>query len=349
MKVALIHFRLIQFGGLETRLLNYIRYFHERGDEVDVLCALYNPQIKLPAHVKVHQIGAGLLPKPFRQGRFDVRLGRFMKRHSYDFSLSLGRTTHQQFILCPGNHLGYLQKMNKRPSSISDLEQIRLDRRGFHRSQLIFAASDMVRNELVTLYHVHPDKIKVLYPPLNTAYFTPLQPNEKVHARQKLNWDLNKKYFLFVSTGHERKGLSLLLDVFEKLQDSPNQLIIIGSPKVHTNLQNVQYIGYEQDTRPYYLAADALLHPSVYEPYGQIVAESLASGTPVIISEQVGASELMNEMEGIILPSDGIEIWVEAISEFNLLNFSISPNFAEEKKITLSHHMQNMLEWANIK
>lgn len=349
LKVALIHYRLIQFGGLETRLKNYIRFFHERGDVVHVLCAKYNPIIELPKDVKVVQLGAGLLPKPFRQGRFDARLGRYMKRHRYDFSLSLGRTSHQQFILCPGNHLGYLHKMNNKPASINDLEQIRMDRRGFHHSQIIFAASEMIRNELISLYHVHPDKVKILYPPLNTTNYTTPTREEKRSARLALNWDTNHRFFLFVSTGHERKGLPLLLSIFEKLTDTNNHLIIMGLPEVHSSLPNVHYAGYQSNPRPYYLAADALLHPSVYEPYGQIVAESLASHTPVIISDQVGASELVNEMEGIILPPKSADKWEETIREFNPHNFAISPTFAFDKKITLSHHMQKMLEWANMK
>jgi glycosyltransferase involved in cell wall biosynthesis len=348
-KVALIHYRLIHFGGLETRLKNYIRFFHQRGDEVQVICAKYNPEVVLPQGTKVEVIGAGLLPKPFRQARFDARLGRYMQKHTFDFSLSLGRTSHQQYILCPGNHLGYLQKLQRRPSSISDFEQIRMDRRGFHHSQLIFAASQMVRKEVIDLYNVHPDKVKVLYPPLNTLRFFSPVGDERMKIRQTLGWQEDHQYFLFASTGHTRKGLPLLLSLFEKLQDPKKHLVIIGSPEVKSALPNVHYLGFVENPRNIYVASDALLHPSVYEPYGQIVAEALQCGTPVIISDQMGASELVNEQEGIILSPNKPAEWLEAVNNFKRADFAISATFATDKKITLDHHMEAMLQWAGVK
>lgn len=349
MKVALIHYRLIHFGGLETRLKNYIRFFHERGDHIQVICAKFNSDIILPKGTQVEVIGAGMLPKPFRQGRFDARLGRYMQKHTFDFSLSLGRTSHQQFILCPGNHLGYLQKLHRRPSSISDFEQIRMDRRGFHHSQLIFAASQMIRKEVIDLYNVHPDKVKVLYPPLNTLRFFPPVGDERMKIRQELGWKEEHQYFLFASTGHTRKGLPLLLSLFKKLKDPKKHLVIIGSPEVKSSLPNVHYLGFFEDPRKIYVASDALLHPSVYEPYGQIVAEALQCGTPVIISDQVGASELVNEQEGIILSPYKSAEWLEAINHFKRSDFAISSTFALDKKITLNHHMEAMMQWAGVK
>jgi len=316
---------------------------------VQVICAKYNPEVVLPQGTKVEVIGAGLLPKPFRQARFDARLGRYMQKHSFDFSLSLGRTSHQQYILCPGNHLGYLQKLQRRPSSISDFEQIRMDRRGFHHSQLIFAASQMVRKEVIDLYNVHPDKVKVLYPPLNTLRFFSPVGDERMKIRQALGWQEDHQYFLFASTGHTRKGLPLLLSLFEKLQDPKKHLVIIGSPEVKSALPNVHYLGFFEDPRNIYVASDALLHPSVYEPYGQIVAEALQCGTPVIISDQMGASELVNEQEGIILSPNKPAEWLEAVNNFKRADFAISSTFATDKKITLDHHMEAMLQWAGVK
>ncbi|MCX7744226.1 MAG: glycosyltransferase family 4 protein [Flavobacteriales bacterium] len=349
MKVALIHYRLIHFGGLETRLKNYIQFFHNRGDEVQVICAKYNPDVVLPEGTNVEVIGAGLLPKPFRQGRFDARLGRFMQKHIFDFSLSLGRTSHQQFILCPGNHLGYLQKIGKRPTSISDFEQIRMDRRGFHHSQLIFAASQMIRKEVIDLYNVQPEKVKVLYPPLNTFRFYPPAGDERIKFRKELGWHDDSQYFLFASTGHTRKGLPLLLKLFEKLKDQKKHLVIIGYPEVKSSLSNVHYLGFIEEPRKIYVASDALMHPSMYEPYGQIVAEALQCGTPVIISDQVGASELVNEQEGIILSPTKLTDWLEAVNNFKRTDFAISTTFATDKKITLDYHMDAMLQWAGVK
>lgn len=346
MKVALIHYRLIHFGGLETRLKNYIRYFRERDHEVEVICAKYHPGVELPPKTIVHKIGAGILPKPFRQRGFDRRLGHFMSGRDFDFSLSLGRTSHQQYVLSPGNHLGYLRNLGKKISSLSDYEQVRLDRLSFQRSSLIFAASRMMQREVTGLYGINAEKVKVIYPPLNTKIFTTASEEERRKIRHRLGWKPENQYFLFSSLGHRRKGLPLLLWLFERLRGANKHLVIIGSPEVKTSLSNVQYLGFFDQPRDFYVAADALLHPSVYEPYGQIVAEALQCGTPVLISDQVGASELVGSSEGMVLPHNKPEQWLEAVSSFRREQFEVQPDFAIAKKITLEDHMEAMLLYA---
>jgi glycosyltransferase involved in cell wall biosynthesis len=79
------------------------------------------------------------------------------------------------------------------------------------------------------------------------------------------------------------------------------------------------------------------------------VAEALQCRTPVIISDQVGASELVNEQEGIILSPNKPAEWLEAVNNFKKADFAISATFANDKKITLDYHMDNMLHWAGIK
>ena len=343
MKVALIHYRLIHFGGLETRLKNYIDFFHSRGDEVTVICSKYDSSVPLPGNINLVILGAGILPKPFRQRGFDNRLKKYIQNHTFDFTLSLGRTSHQQYILCPGNHLGYLQKQKKKCLGIKDREEINMDKKAFRNSDMIFAASKMIKNELMDLYNVEDNKIIILYPPLNTLKFPVTTSSEKKITRKKLGWSEAKQYFLFVSLGHQRKGLPLLLKVFSQLINTNKHLIIIGGPEIKTDLPNVHYLGFFENPREYYLAADVLLHPSVYEPYGQIVAEALQCQTPVIVSQNVGASEIVSSNEGIILPSDDLNAWVNAVQFFLPDQFNIPADFAMIKKLTLHHHMQRML------
>ncbi len=348
MKVALIHYRLIHFGGLETRLKNYIDFFHNRGDEVTVICSKYESSVQLPKNVNLVILGAGICPKPFRQRGFDNRLKKYMQNHAFDFSLSLGRTSYQQYVLCPGNHLGYLQKQNKKYWGIKDREEIKMDKKAFRNSDMIFAASQMIKNELTDLYNVDENKIIVLYPPLNTFKYPAVTPNEKKNTREKLGWSEASQYFLFVSLGHQRKGLPLLLKLFSQLKNTNKHLMIIGVPEIKTDLSNVHYLGFFENPRDFYLAADALLHPSVYEPYGQIVAEAIQCQTPVIVSQNVGASEIVSPNEGLVLPPDDLNAWVKAVQFFMPDQFNIPADIAVIKKLTLHHHMQQMLHTARI-
>ena len=56
----------------------------------------------------------------------------------------------------------------------------------------------------------------------------------------------------------------------------------------------------------YYSAAIATIHPSMYEPFGNVVLESLACGTPVVTNETVGAHEIIDDDCGVVT-SDLVE------------------------------------------
>ena len=50
-------------------------------------------------------------------------------------------------------------------------------------------------------------------------------------------------------------------------------------------------------------AADLLVLPSIFEPYGAVVGEALQWGTPVLVSEQVGAKALVDGTNGVVFDS----------------------------------------------
>ncbi len=64
----------------------------------------------------------------------------------------------------------------------------------------------------------------------------------------------------------------------------------------------------------YFRRADLLLHPSRFDSFGLVVAESLASGTPVMVSDRTGARDLVqDDVNGWILPTGAVGDWVAAI------------------------------------
>lgn len=350
MKVALIHYRLILRGGLETRLLNYIDYFHRRGDEVSVICSKRSEAVLLPEGVHFHRIRLGLMPKPYRKRYFSHLLGKYMARHEFDFSLSLGRTGHQDAVLAAANHIGYMKALGKSRPSRTDTRQIYLDQLAFDRSRIVYAASQMMKDELVAYFHVPPEKIHVLFPPLNVERYHRGDKARQGELKAQWGLDPDKHSFLFVSASHDRKGLPLLLKVFEQLQGEPFELAIAGYPKVDPGLPNVRYLGFHADLCSLYAAADATIHPALYEPFGQIISESLAVGTPVMVSHMVGAKEIIDDHLGRVIPSFAPEAWVEAIRTWPEQGFDIPPDIALRKGLSLDQHMERMLAlWDSVK
>lgn len=55
----------------------------------------------------------------------------------------------------------------------------------------------------------------------------------------------------------------------------------------------LHWIGPLADVSDAYRAADVLLHPTVYDTFGMVVAEAMAAGLPVITTRAAGAAELI--------------------------------------------------------
>ena len=70
------------------------------------------------------------------------------------------------------------------------------------------------------------------------------------------------------------------------------------------------YAGFSKEVYKYFNAADIFVFPTLYEPFGLVITEAMASGLPVVTSRIAGASELIGEYKtGLLLnPKDSKEI-----------------------------------------
>jgi glycosyltransferase involved in cell wall biosynthesis len=141
-------------------------------------------------------------------------------------------------------------------------------------------------------------------------------PPEKVHA-VPLGADLElfspdpqgktgaECTFLFSGAAIHRKGLDLLLTAFDRVRaETPGvRLRLAGSRGDSSHLLEGRSGGgigvlgaLSQPALAVELRrADVLVLPSRNDSYGMVVAEALASGLPVLVSEMVGAKELVAE------------------------------------------------------
>ena len=104
------------------------------------------------------------------------------------------------------------------------------------------------------------------------------------------------------------KGFDVLLDAFEraKAQRSDLHLVVAGAPVTGkeqlaidlatraTQLPDVHWLGPRRDTPELFADLDVFVLPSTEpEPYGIVVVEALASGTPVVVTDAGGAPEIV--------------------------------------------------------
>ncbi len=134
----------------------------------------------------------------------------------------------------------------------------------------------------------------------------------------------NRNFILFLGRLHEKKGIDLLLKAFAAMKPHlPNSaLVIAGSGKGETTefedslkkltsslhlLEDVVWTGplYGAAKWQAMQAADAYILPSHQENFGISVVESLACGTPVLISDKVNTwREILSAKAGLVAPDD---------------------------------------------
>lgn len=125
--------------------------------------------------------------------------------------------------------------------------------------------------------------------------------------------------FLFSGATIHRKGFDLLLTAFDRVrEEAPVRLRIAGSRGDAAHLldargaDGIDVLGAisQPDLAAELRRADVLVLPSRNDSYGMVVAEALASGTPVLVSEMVGSKDLVTE---------GKTGWVVPVEDFNAL------------------------------
>jgi glycosyltransferase involved in cell wall biosynthesis len=345
MRIALIHYKLLRNGGLETRLFNYLNYFVSQGHDVHLIVSKIDPSVKIDSSITIHQIDLKRVPKPIRMWFFNSGLKKIMATNSFDLSLSLGRTSHQDLVLCPGTHLGYMDALGLKFKGPIDRMNIYLDKLAYRDSKLILAASEKIKDELLHFAHVPEEKIRILYPPTNIQKFNRSGSMDKPKWRKKYGFSDSKKSILFVTTGNHLKGYAFLLEVMNLLQDAPIELIIAGVKPMKSHLENVKYIGYINDVNELMWAADVLVHPAKYEAYAQVVSEALLCGLPVIVSDCVGAKSVVTADVGRVVSGFNHQIWVDKIKDVVKTEWSIDPDFAEKHSLSVESHCERILQY----
>ncbi len=117
---------------------------------------------------------------------------------------------------------------------------------------------------------------------------------------------------LFAGAVGLRKGLPYLLEAFAALRHPRKRLRVIGhvQPEMRSVLVRLPTAGVEflgslarAEVAGWMQRSQVLVLPSVEDGFGLVMAEAMASGCPVIASDQTGAADLFTDgVEGYIVP-----------------------------------------------
>ncbi len=344
MKIAIKHLHFRFKGGMESYLKDIILGFSKAGDELTLCVCKINPDIlKSLSCLNVLKFPYKFLPRSFKKFAFYLGCDGSDLICKHNLVISLVKSTRQDILICGGVHKAYLLT-KKSYRFLHDYLEIFFERRAFAKTLLIIAHSKQIRDEIIQHYPTAENKIKVIYPPVNSHfYYKTLQQKHKL--RERFGFSNKTTLVLFVSTNHARKGFYPLVNAFKDLQGDFLCLIVGEKPTISLP-DNMRCLGFVKQLQDYYCIADVTILPSSYEPFGITVAESLESGTPVIVSENVGAAELLEPQDGIILTSVTSEAIMAALERIKSKEFKPDKDFLARKGLTLDCHIQALKQFS---
>jgi UDP-glucose:(heptosyl)LPS alpha-1,3-glucosyltransferase len=171
----------------------------------------------------------------------------------------------------------------------------------------IIAVSGRTGQELTRYLGIDPARIHVIPNGIDTARFRP--PESRAAARTEVRDVVRARggdaiVLLFVGYSFRRKGLAQVIRAMAALGEQRAELWVAGGddPAPYERLarelglaERVRFLGHRSDVVGLMQAADAFVMPASYEPFGLVLLEALACGTPVVTSRAAGVAELMTD------------------------------------------------------
>lgn len=231
-------------------------------------------------------------------------------------------------------------------------------KKAFERADVLFSVSQYTKNDLIKIYNVNPEKIKVIYPGIDDKQFN--QNISETEQRLVRNiYNLPGEFILFMNTVEPRKNLAGLIAAFEKITGN-SHLVIAGrlgwKYKKNFELINkskksakIHYIGYvEEKHKPGLIKlAKVLVYPSFYEGFGFQPLEAMAVGTPVIASQITSLPEVI-EQAGLLIDPYNINSIIgslnSALTDEKLRRILITKGFEQASKFSWQTTAQKVLE-----
>lgn len=189
----------------------------------------------------------------------------------------------------------------------------------------IIAISESTKNDLINLYNISPEKIKVIYSGVDDK-FQPVLWSDVRLERIKQKYHLPDFFVLYFGAIEPRKNIIGLIKAFEQLKDGHSdkrnlKLVIAGikgwlfdeiikTARDSRYASDIIFTGFieNQDKLYVYNLASVFVYPSFYEGFGFPPLEAMACGLPTITSNVSSLPEVVGNGAIMVDPYNADEI-----------------------------------------
>jgi len=323
MKIAFIRNEYDPYGGAERFTELLVDLLAKRGAEIHIFAHRWTDSTETKIHF--HRVRSLRWLSLFRHASFVHFVGRSIQKENFDLVQSNERTlcqdvyragdgVHARWLEIRATHQGFFRRLSVQINPFHRY-LLWLERRLFEHPQLkaVIAISDMVRKEIIDRFQIPAERVHTIYNGVDLDRFSP-ENRLRIGSQFRHENEVGAEtpVVLFVGSGFERKGLKNLIEGMSQAGNRAH-LWVVGKGKTNRYRKFVKQLdlearitfwGPQSDVVRFYAAADVFVLPTLYEPFGNVVLEALASGLPVITMRQCGAAEIIDHgKEGFIISS----------------------------------------------
>ena len=280
------------------------------------------------AAIVFHKVPIFIFPRFLRQISFAYFANRKIGLDEFDLVHSHDRIFRMHLLTMHGiPHKRWIRAARNKRLSLFDRSMAWVESRGLKGPHIpmVLPVSTLVKNELLSVYDIPESKMHVIHPGVSLKRFSSLdRKNCRLHIRRRHGLSESDVVVLFVGMNFEIKRLKLVIEgvaklIMEEKRGSSLKVLVVGKGNSASYqalardlgiTDRVIFAGVTHEVEKYYLASDLFAMPSQFDTFGMAVLEAMAAGLPVIITEKVGAKDLVTDgVQGFVLgeeaaPSD---------------------------------------------
>ena len=219
-----------------------------------------------------------------------------------------------------------------------------IEREGMEMADKIIAVSNLTRNTIIDKYGISPEKV--------TTVYNAVEPPAK-GKKPLIEKGINEKVVTFLGRITMQKGPEYFIEAANLVLKKMNNVrfAMAGSGDMMNAMiarvaelgitDKFHFTGFLQGDDVYQMfeMTDVFVMPSVSEPFGIVPLEAMQSGVPVIISNQSGVAEILENAIKI----DFWDTHAMADAIYGLLNYpSLATHFKKGGKLEVDN-----LRWIN--
>ncbi len=310
----------LQRGGAERYCVNLSRQLLKLGHDVSFVGEGIDDELSdelpfFPVRVQSSTSSA-------RNRSFAENCGKVIAGQNFDIAYGLGRSlgvdlfrvterlqSHWLNVHYRNRAHRFLQQLNPRHRTLIELE--RTICQSPHTRRIVTISS--VDGALLQRYYdVPPEKIRTIYNGVDIDHFHPRAKQFSSEIRREWGIGEHDPLITFASMDFAGKGLRTILESLRAARNQEIQLLVLGRgpqrkfARLAKRLgvaNRVTFAGRQDKIERFYAAGDLMVLPTTYEPFPNVVVESMACGVPAITTATAGGADMIDEgTTGYLLP-----------------------------------------------